>query len=110
MSQEENRSGKSGSNTIGCSIGCGCLTTLGLLFVVYEYIYLRSLKDGYTSWQCVGFWINVLIGAPFVLAVVIVAFEGGFKLMHFLLSRIRLLWGKKDHGETKGSNPVDSVE
>ena len=114
MSVEEKTTSSCNShgNTIGRSIGCGCLTTPGLVFVVYKYIYLRLLKDGYTSSQSVGFWINILLVVPFVFIGAILAFEGGFRLIHFLHSRIRslLLWKKKDHGESNGPTPIDPLD
>ena len=105
----EKSSRYNGSNTLGWSIGCGCLTTLGLVFVAYECIYLR-LRDGYTSLQCVGFWINVLLVVPVVFIGVLIAFEGGFWLIRFLRSRMCSLWKKKNHGDTKGSNPIDTID
>lgn len=62
----EKRSRTNGSKIFGWVIGFSCLTTLGLVFVAYKYIYLGLLRDGYTASQCVGFWINVLLVIPFV--------------------------------------------
>ena len=106
----EKSSRYNGSNTLGWSIGCGCLTTLGLVFVAYKYIYLGLLRDGYTASQCVGFWINVLLEIPFVFIGVSIAFMGVFWLIRFLRSRMCSLWKKKNHGDTKGSNPIDTID
>lgn len=97
--EDKNSSGKSGSNTIGYSFGCGCLTTLVLVFMMFKYLYPHSSSEKYATWRSIVFFKD-LLGVPVLLIVSSAAFEGVFGL-------IRSLRKKKKHGEAKDSPPVD---